>query len=385
MMAFLLPRMCLRRGMFVACLASQLVACATASSKFSEHEFRLVGGHFFGPGPIEPDTALPPGYLKNIRFKPHAFYGYADFYNDGAATAVLSDGKTRINQNIQAGVLEIGGKENQVLLVAVKGGPNQGREYYRLVDDYSMEWTVDLALDPGFSDGIVAVHNFVLTTGVIKIADSLQTEQGIPGGYDQAGSMKSGQYLAGRLGDFDQNGLLDGIVVAAPRVPLASNMLPGSPVGNQRGFETDVPVAASLACELTLRGIAQLQEPIMTLINSGRQAELVDMLKSVEQRIDSAQSNMERALIGGDLELRQLKKDGFMITDRMESLKTLNFILLSLVENYPNYGGRFSTSVDDAANKFFAQLAQLLDMMTQLGEQADIRLPKPKFTKTVKV
>lgn len=359
------------------------VGCSSTIKSNTSHEFKLVGGHFFGPGPIEPDTALPVGYLRNIRFDSKRFYGYAEFENDGSQKAFLSDGKTEINQNIDAGVLDIGGGSNTVLLVAVKGGPNKGREYYRLGDDYSLNWTVDLALDPGFAEGVISVDNFTLTTGLIQIAESMQTQSGMPGGYDQAGSLISGQYLAGRVGDFDQNGYMDGIVVAAPQVPLESNMLPGSPVGNQRGFHTDVPLPPHLACELTLRGIAQFEKPLSALMADGKVDEVIKLLKDIESRVDAAQRNMDRALIGGPWSPPDIKQQGFSVSDRMETVKTLNFISLSMIENYPVYGGKFSNSSKDAVNKMFQQLDGLIDKVGKVNEKTDHKLPRRKMANSV--
>lgn len=359
------------------------VGCSSQIKNYQNHQFKLVGGHFYGPGPIAPDTALPVGYLHNIRFDEKHFSGYAQFTNDGSENALLSDGKTQINQNIEAGVLDIGGGSNPVTLVAVKGGPNNGREYYSLGDDYSLNWKVDLALDPGFAEGIISMDNFRLTTGLIKIAYSVQTDKDIPGGYDQAGSLKSGQYLTGRVGDFDQNGFMDGIVVAAPRVPIESAMLPGSPVGNQRGFETDIPLPAHLASELTLRGIAQFEAPLDELISSGDVDEVIKLLKDIRLRINATQRNMDRALIGGPWSPSDIKAEGFAITDRLQTLTTLNFITLSMIEHYPTYGGKFSNSIVDSMGKMFGQLHKLIDEVSKINKKTEQQLPHKKAAKSV--
>ena len=213
------------------------IGCAGISKPSTPlYTFHLTGGSFFGPGPIVPDTSLPDGRLININFDPRELRGYAAFFNDGRQESKLSDGKTRINQNIDAGRLNIGGGFQTVLLVAVEGGPNRGTEQYYLDEDYRFVWRVDLALDPGFEEGIIRVDDFILHTGVTRIAPSLQTRNNLAGGYDQAGSLKTGQLLLGRVGDFDQNGFIDGILVAAPNVPMVADLLPGAPVGNRRGF-----------------------------------------------------------------------------------------------------------------------------------------------------
>src|SRR5690349_14555530 len=59
------------------------------------YTFRLHGGHFYGPGPIVPDTELPDGRLSHIRFDLHTWHGYCEFANDGKVGSLLSDGSTR--------------------------------------------------------------------------------------------------------------------------------------------------------------------------------------------------------------------------------------------------------------------------------------------------
>lgn len=372
---------------FASILAAALVLLLSisiaAQAKSKLHRFKLVGGHFFGPGPIVPDTPLPDGILKNIKFNLKKFSGYANFDNDGSPESRLSDGKTKINQNIAAGVLNIGDGTNPVLLVAVKTGKNKGREYYRLADDYSFEWIVDLALDPGFAEGIITVEDFVLTTGLVKIARSAQTENNIPGGYDQAGSLRSGQYLAGRVGDFNQDGFMDGIVVAAPRVPLESNMLPGSPVGNQRGFETDVKIPAHLACELTLRGIAQFKGPLSELSELGLIEEIGKMLKDIEGRLNAARVNMDRALMkGGPWSQAEMKADGFLLSDRLEAIALLNLFAFWMIDSYPVYGAALPSSAADSLSKLFVQLDDLITKVSATNAKTDHVLPRVGKRKT---
>ena len=247
-----------------------LAACVVLGAEATpagRHTFFLEGGYFYGPGPIVPDTELPHGRLSNIHFDPQLLSGYCEFANDGSKSALLSDLKTRVNQNIEAGRLLIGGGTSPVLLTAVDGGPHHGTEQYYFDEAYRFVWRVDIALDPGFAEGIIRLDDFALNTGVVRIGRSLQSRAGQPGGYEQAGSLKSGEYLAGRVGDFNQDGFLDGILVAAPNVPLAADMLPGAPVGNRRGFRTDVPIAPQLSAELMLRGALQMREAIATTLS----------------------------------------------------------------------------------------------------------------------
>jgi len=350
--------------------------CASHDKLEPKHSFTLTGGYFFGPGPIVPDTALPDGQLKGIKFDKKSFSGYATFSNDGKPESRLSDGKTLINQNIDAGELDIGDGSNPLLLVAVKSGKNKGREYYNLDKDYRFIWRVDLALDPGFPEGIIQIDNFTLHTGLIKVSNSMQTQQGIPGGYDQAGSLQSGSYMTGRVGDFDQDGFMDGVLVAAPNVPLESAMLPGAPVGNQRGFKTDIRLSAHLACELTVRGILQFKEPIAEIIANNKVEELAEMLSDIRIRIDAATRNMEHAMRKGSWKPSALKADAVELSGHLESAQILSFMSHGFTTAYPNSTGKVSNSVVDAINNMFAKLDLLAPEITRLNQQTDETLPK---------
>ncbi len=373
-------RIILGRYIYILCIVVLSSACSNHVPNSELYEFRLSGGYFYGPGPIEPDTALPVGYLRNIRFDLESFTGYAEFLNDGTVSGLLSDGKTLTNQNIEAGVLEIGGGNNTVLLVAVKGGPNRGLERYSLNQDYSFVWTVDLALDPGFAEGIVSVNNFELTTGIIKISNSLQTDQGIPGGYDQAGSLKSGDYLVGRVGDFNQDGYLDGVVVAAPRVPLESNMLPGSPVGNKRGFDSDIAIPAHLAGELTLRGISLFEMPVQELFRKHKYRETNDLLSDIGLRFDSIRENLDRALIAGEWNNQKIKHGGKGIAQQLASVQKLNNDLLARISNDLDSGSSVPDSLNDVIDKLFAQTNLLIDSVSTVNKTTKQRLPSHKST-----
>lgn len=342
-------------------------------------EIRLIGGYFYGPGPIVPDSLLPDGKLVNVEFDRKTFRGRTEFANDGSKTAVFSDGKTRINQNIDAGVIKLGDGKESVLLAAVDGGPHKGAEVYYLDDSYNMIWRVDLALDPGFDQGIIRVDDFELTTGIVQIPPSIQTQKGYPEGYDQAGSLRSGQYLAGRLGDFDGDGYLDGAIAAGPNVPLASNMLPGAPVGNHRGFKTDVEVPAHLAAELTLRGIANFRRPVEDTLERGDLAELGRLLKDIDERLLAGRENMERALMKGAWKDKALRPEGHDLTWRVDALMILNFIPRAWVDGYRSSAAKPSFGTKDAARRLFKQLDQLIVRVAELNKKTGDTLPAPEI------
>jgi hypothetical protein len=329
------------------------------------HSFELIGGHFFGPGPIVPDTALPNGRLRNIEFDLARFRGHCQFRNSGGAGALLSDGRTRINQNIDAGRLFIGGGTSPILLAAVDGGPHHGTEQYYLDAQYRFVWRVDIALDPGFEEGIIRLDDFVLTTGVARVRRSLQSEASQPGGYDQAGSLAAGDYLAGRVGDFDEDGMLDGVLVAAPNVPMEADMLPGAPVGNRRGFRTDIPIQASLSAELMLHGARQLDEPLETTRRQGAAAAHARLLGDLEERLRVAAARLNYAISHAQFPARDIA-----VADALAgSLSTLSDVFSKAREG-ASADVRRSPSLTDG----FTQLAAFTEALRELNERNQLRL-----------
>lgn len=336
-----------------------------ALAKEGGHVFTLHGGHFYGPGPIVPDTALPDGSIRGISFDLKKLEGVAAFAQGGQ---VLSDGKTTTNGNIDAGALEIGGQPSAgkgdgktFWLHAVAGGPNRGEERYRFDSDYNMVWTVDLALDPGFAEGIVRVNGFELTTGVRQVPPSLQTAGGMPEGYDKAGSLASGTELVGRVGDFDSDGFMDGTIVATANVPMQADMLPGAPVGNVRGFRTDIPIAPLFAMELTLHGIANMRPLVEKTLSGNRLPELTDRLRDIQERLLAARGNYEAAFLAASPEERPgLRELGW----RLESIRQLMYIALAFLTTYEFPTGDAPASVTDATARGFDKadaLAALLE------------------------
>lgn len=359
------------------CAAALAALCLSGVPRASAAEFMLRGGHFFGPGPIEPDAALPDGKLVNIRFDRTRFEGECAFRNDESPEARFSDGRTRVNQNIDAGLIRLGDGRETVRLAAVDGGPNQGHEYYYLDDDYNLVWRVDLALDPGFDQGIIRVDNFELTTGVVQVPPSIQSQRNEPGGYDQAGSLKSGRYLAGRVGDFDNDGRMDGVLVAAPNVPMEANLLPGAPVGNQRGFETDVELPAHLACELALRGLKNFEAPLQETVARPDLAEFRRLQDDVGQRLQSARRNMESALLTGRWKDQALKADGFELTWRVDALVMLNFMASAFTSDTYKYpSGKPPAGAVDANRRFFEQLEHLVARVAAMNAKTGDTLPQ---------
>ncbi len=335
-----------------------------------QHAFTLHGGHFFGPGPIVPDTPLPDGSIRGIAFDLAKLEGVAAFTEGGK---VLSDGKTTANANIDAGALEIGGNQNDIKgkskaktegktfwLYAVAGGPNGGRERYQFDANYNMVWTVDIGLDPGFAEGIVRVNGFELTTGVRKVPLSLQSAAGKPGGYDKAGSLKSGTLLMGRVGDFDADGFMDGTIVATANVPMQADLLPGAPVANKRGFRTDIAIEPLFALELTLHGIVNLRPLVKDTLTGGHLDLLTERLKDIQERLLAARANYEAAFIATP---PQKRADLAEIRWRLESIRQMIFIPTAFLTTYNFPSGNAPNSVADATARAFDKAQSLASLL----------------------
>ena len=346
-----------------------LLACTPvfAQAAPAPHVFSLHGGHFFGPGPIVPDTPLPDGSIRGISYDPAKLEGAAAF---AAGGRLLSDGKTTTNGNIDAGALEIGGvkaegKTNEgktFWLYAVAGGPNGGRELYRFDADYNMVWTVDIGLDPGFAEGIVRVNGFELTTGTRKVPLSLQSAAHQPGGYDKAGSYASGAKLIGRVGDFDADGFMDGIIVATANVPMQADLLPGAPVANKRGFTTDVAIDPLFALELTLHGIVNMRPLVKETLTGKHLDQLTLWVQDINERLLAARSNYEAAFISTPPKNRQALQE---IEWKLESIRQMIFIPMAFLTTYNFPSGDAPNSVVDATTRAFEKAEALADLLEQ--------------------
>jgi hypothetical protein len=349
------------------CLA--LLACspALALAAPGQHVFNLHGGHFFGPGPIVPDTPLPDGSIRGISFDLAKQEGAAAFAEGGR---LLSDGKTMTNGNIDAGALEIGGSKAETnknegktfWLYAVAGGPNGGREHYRFDADYNMVWTVDIGLDPGFAEGIVRVNGFQLTTGTRQVPLSLQSAVGQPGGYDKAGSFASGAKLVGRVGDFDADGFMDGTIVATANVPMQADLLPGAPVANRRGFRTDIPIDPLYALELTLHGIVNMRPLVKETLTGGHLDQLTAWVKDIHERLLAARSNYEAAFTSTPPQKRQDLQE---LEWKLESIRQMIFIPMAFLTTYNFPSGNAPGSVVDATTRAFDKAEALADLLEQ--------------------
>ena len=106
------------------------------------------------------------------------------------------------------------------------------------------------------------------------------------------------------MGDFDQNGFLDGVLVlaevSAPDLPVAE----GNPVYFDRPFVSNLPVSAKEAGVMTLNGvIGNFKEPIFETLNDSQFDVTSGYLSDITVRLDSVLGNIRRV----SAELEQTK------------------------------------------------------------------------------
>jgi hypothetical protein len=293
-----------------ALLLSALL-CVTAAAEGTRppriHNITLTARHLYGPGPL-PDQKLGAGHVHNMPFARFMDASVPGTNNGASAPNVsgeslqgttidgkLSDG-TLINENIDMGhVLLLQGRFN-LLLAAVHGGPNKGVSRFFLDD--KLNWTIqdDIAIDPGFAEGIVKIKDFKFTTGPTFVPQSVQTQRGYPGGIDMVGSLRSGDVIAGRIGDDDLDGRVDGIFIALGNFPLEAILLPGAPFVQTIEFVSDIPLHSLDAAMLSLAAARNRLAFIGEQREAGLSSDSVrDLLKGAQERLAIARRHLERA------------------------------------------------------------------------------------------
>ncbi len=251
------------------CLACCL-ALSPALAEEGGYVINTVGGTVYGPGPM-PATPITGGRFTHIQLNA-SLAGDIAFFNNGKAEpnipgekeifgdfrgGLLSNG-VPFNEHLHGSVLNIGQGALRMLAVVASDGPNEGGETYRVDERLNWRLRTDMALDPGFPEGLVVSRNIDITSGVLWVPPSLQTEAGTPGGFDHADYLPSGGPIIGSLGDADDDGFLDGRIVGAGRTPLKYLFAPGAPLVMSRTIVTDIPVKPHLSGILELAGIANL-------------------------------------------------------------------------------------------------------------------------------
>ncbi len=244
----------------VVCLLSLICApvsqqIAYAAKLWSTSETFLGSGEFYGPGAFTAQQPLFEIVLNNLSFfTPVDFI--TPFFNNGESEPNICaerereekpDGKLSngllINENASLCLATIAGTE--IMFAVVQGGPHQGQQLNVTLDDGNIVMTMDLALDLGIGEKGVVKLPFYGTTGSLTVPVSLQTALGEKG-IDQAGKFPAGTVLQGRIGDFNNDGWIDGTLVAAGNIPLDSPIFPGQPYAMHRNFETNISIKGIL-------------------------------------------------------------------------------------------------------------------------------------------
>lgn len=247
-----IPRMALRAAAGAALLAAALcTAPARAVTLWSDERIAGGAGFFFGPGNWTQIEPLFPVVIRNMGFISEADF-VTPFKNNGERGPKtlgekqlgLKDGKTSdgslINQNVDTGVFVVAGTRMLPAVVRADGkfGGSQAAVSMR---DGHVVMVMDLTLDLGIGPRGIVKMPFYGTTGTVVVPQSLQS-QGGGQGVDRAGPIASGTSLAGRVGDFNGDGYIDGTLVATGVMPLNSPIYPGQPWVMVRNFETDIAI-----------------------------------------------------------------------------------------------------------------------------------------------
>lgn len=210
-------------------------------------------GEFIGPGIYTENQPLFEMVLKNLAFTNRSdfvvpFFNNADKLPNMCAEYDLDehpDGQfssgLKFNENADMCLANVAGTDMHIGVI--RSGPLQGKIQFMVLNKKTLLVSMDIAFDLGIGEKGMVFMPFYGTTDRVQIPLSLQTQLNMPGGSDQAGRYKSGDWLQGRLGDADEDGLIDGTLVSVGNIPLESPVFPGQPYAMIRHFELDVPAA----------------------------------------------------------------------------------------------------------------------------------------------
>ena len=238
------------RSLAVGLFLAAFLPAAWSANLWSVAGSYLGTGYFFGPGSYMTPTPLFPVMIRNMAFNTPLNF-VTPFWNNGAeepnvksekdfppVDGLLSDG-SKINENVDLGTFTLAGV--RFLPAIGEGGEYAGQQQAMTQADGNVEMVMDLVLDLGIGPkGIIRIP-FHGTTGSLTIPSPQTTAQGVAGA-SQAGPLKTGETISGRVGDFNGDGFIDGTLVAVGVMPLSSPVYPGQPFAMSRNFETDIPI-----------------------------------------------------------------------------------------------------------------------------------------------
>lgn len=120
------------------------------------------------------------------------------------------------------------------------------------------------------------------------------------------------------------------------------------------------PMKAHVTCEKVLARMINAGGPLLKAIRKDDLDFVRVNLEKLEKGIIMARNNMDAALLQGKWSTPSIKQEGHFLFDRLETLRTLNFIALAFTSSYyDNPTGKVSASVKDSVNRFFNELETL--------------------------
>lgn len=309
----------------VVCFSALLLSSASNVSAFT---LFLDNGTFFGPGnAVYNDTGIVgkntfvDAQVRNIVLT-GPLNGFIPFFNNGAEEpnviaeklqqggvidGMASDG-TLINENADTALRlnfsdpETGESADVMVIAEFSNATPDGGEPILPDANGNLTFSPSVLADPG-SPELISRFEVSFTTGVAQVPFSLKTQQGLGEGEDNAGPLPSGHALVGRMGDFDQDGYLDGILVLAANAPLDLVVARGNPIAQIRPWISDIPVDPITASVLTLNGVVRNYAPVLekTLERNDISA-AINYLNSVTENTKSVLNNMRIVLLSGQLD-----------------------------------------------------------------------------------
>jgi len=252
-------KLTIRLSLFVLFLS--LSSQANSFTLWSDDSLPNGPGKLYGPGAYIADQILFDMTLRNLSFTTNSNF-LMPFYNNGAEAPNIcselellddSNGKLSngyvINENADMCSATIAGTD--MLVAVIAEGEHQGQQLFVRQENGEITVSMDLALDLNIGEKGIIRLPFVGTTGSATVPLSLQTQNSLSQGdnpksgvqgLDQAGIYESGTVLTGKVGDFNNDGWIDGTLVSVGNIPLNSPVFPGQPFAMHRHFELNVPV-----------------------------------------------------------------------------------------------------------------------------------------------
>lgn len=296
-----------KRSIYIQKIGPLIIILSSFVSFFAAaNGFRLYlkGGTLYGPGNLGIHK-LQDGSLDNfIVTAPltgqveHANNGsdlpniYAESLHVGEIDGELSNG-LKINENVNAGfVLEIDEPETGEKVKLFVSSISQ--EFVAPDKDGNLIFKLTAGFDPGLPEFVVTMP-VTFVTGAATVPISEKTRRGQKGGSDKAGPYLSGYSHVGRLGDFDQDGLLDGEFVLGGVSPYELIIAEGDPILVIRPFTSDIPVTSKQSSYYAISGITtNFPKLFEQAVNSGEKDNLKRYIGEILDRYSAIEASLKK-------------------------------------------------------------------------------------------